>query len=362
MRSKPVFTQMVGSIFFLFSLLWASGACLAQDVRPSAPAGQSEHALKIPLGPHPQPNAPDYSKEAYVVDKYDMVTSFQADGTWEQVATVVAQVKSQAGILQFGNLSVPYESRNQKADFVYIRIRKPDGSVIETPSAYTQDMPAGVTLQAPMYSDLHIKQVPVTNLNPGDTLEYQYKVVQFQPEIPNQFWFAQNFFKDGIALEEDFQVRVPTSKHVQVESADVQPAVHQDGNITVYDWKTSHLHQEPTDRKSAAPKDEKPSIQLTTFENWQQVGEWYRSLQSSRVVVTPAIQQKEQELTKGLTTDDAKQRAIYAYVATQFRYIGLSFGIGRYQPHAAEEVLQNKFGDCKDKHTLFAAPHEGSRI
>ena len=126
--------------------------------------------------------------------------------------------------------------------------------------------------------------------------------------------------------------------------------------MTVYDWKTSHLHPEPTDRKSLALKaDEKPSIQLTTFENWQQVGDWYRGLQSSRVAVTPAIQQKEQELTKGLTTDDAKQRAIYAYVATQFRYIGLSFGIGRYQPHAADEVLQNKFGDCKDKHTLFAA-------
>ena len=33
----------------------------------------------------------------------------------------------------------------------------------------------------------------------------------------------------------------------------------------------------------------------------------------------------------------------------------MSFGIGRYQPHSADEVLQNKFGDCKDKHTLFEA-------
>ncbi len=217
-------------------------------------------------------------------------------------------------------------------------------------------MPAGVTLQAPMYSDLHIKQVPVTNLNPGDTLMYQSKIDQFQPEVPNQFWLATNFFKAGIVLEQHIEIRVPASKHVQVQSADVQPTIRHEGNVTVYDWKTSHLHPEPSDRKSLALKaDEKPSIQLTTFENWQQVGDWYRILQSSRVAVTPAIQQKEQELTKGLTTDDAKQRAIYAYVATQFRYIGLSFGIGRYQPHTADEVLQNKFGDCKDKHTLFAA-------
>ncbi len=355
---------MVGVVFFFVSLPGFSGPCLAQGVPATAPTAPAEHTLHIPLAPHPQTtpaatpqtDASDYSKEAYVIDQYDTVVNFHGDGTWQQVATIVVQVKSQAGILQFGNLSIPYESRNQKAEFAYIRIRKPDGSVVETPSTYTQDMPAGVTLQAPMYSDLHIKQVPVTNLNPGDTLMYQYKIDQFQPEVPNQFWFATNFFKAGIVLEQHIQIRVPASKHVQVESAEMQPTTHREGDVTVYDWKTSHLHPEPSDRKSLALKaDEKPSIQLTTFENWQQVGDWYRGLQSSRVAVTPAIQQKEQELTKGLTTDDAKQRAIYAYVATQFRYIGLSFGIGRYQPHAADEVLQNKFGDCKDKHTLFAA-------
>ncbi|MGH9617881.1 MAG: DUF3857 domain-containing protein, partial [Acidobacteriaceae bacterium] len=347
---------MAGSLGFLILLLWTSQICVAQALPASPVPARIPAPVPSATSPQTKQSAPDYSKEAYVVDRYDIAGDFHADGTWEETATVVAQVKSQAGILQFGNLSIPYESRNQTADFVYIRIRKPDGTVVETPSAYTQDMPAGVTLQAPMYSDLHIKQVPVTNLNPGDTLEYQFKIVQFQAEVPNEFWLAENFFKSGIALEEDFQVRVPTSKHVQVESAELQPIVHQEGKTTVYEWKMSHLRQEPTDRKSLALKaDEKPSIQLTTFENWQQVGEWYRKLESSQVVVTPAILQKEQELTKGLTTDDAKQRAIYAYVATQFRYISLSFGIGRYQPHTAAEVLQNKFGDCKDKHTLFAA-------
>lgn len=347
---------MVGFVLGFFSLPGFSGQCLAQAVVHAAPAALPEHTLTIPPKPNPQTTAPDYSKQAYVIDQYDIAMTFQPDGTWQQVATIVVQVKSQAGILQFGNLPIPYESRNQKVEFTYIRIRKPDGSVVETPSTYTQDMPAGVTLQAPMYSDLHIKQVPVTNLNPGDTLMYQYKMDQFQPEVPNQFWLALNFLKAGIVLEQHIEIRVPASKHVQVESAEVQPTIHREGDVTVYDWKTSHLHPEPTDRKSLALKvDEKPSIQMTTFENWQQVGDWYRTLQSSRVVVTPAIQQKEQELTKGLTTDDAKQRAIYTYVATQFRYIGLSFGIGRYQPHSADEVLQNKFGDCKDKHTLFAA-------
>ena len=39
----------------------------------------------------------------------------------------------------------------------------------------------------------------------------------------------------------------------------------------------------------------------------------------------------------------------------QIRYVGVSFGIGRFRPHSASEVLANQYGDCKDKHTLLAA-------
>jgi transglutaminase-like putative cysteine protease len=30
-------------------------------------------------------------------------------------------------------------------------------------------------------------------------------------------------------------------------------------------------------------------------------------------------------------------------------------GLSRYAPHSAEDVLANRYGDCKDKRTLFAA-------
>ncbi len=49
-------------------------------------------------------------------------------------------------------------------------------------------------------------------------------------------------------------------------------------------------------------------------------------------------------------------------MSTQYRYIGIAFGIGRYQPHAAEDVLANNYGDCKDKQTLLAALLQTSGI
>jgi hypothetical protein len=69
----------------------------------------------------------------------------------------------------------------------------------------------------------------------------------------------------------------------------------------------------------------------------------------------PAIQKKAAELTAGATTSSEKARRIYDYVAKDFRYVSLSFGVGRFQPHAASEVLAAGYGDCKDKHTLLQA-------
>jgi hypothetical protein len=33
----------------------------------------------------------------------------------------------------------------------------------------------------------------------------------------------------------------------------------------------------------------------------------------------------------------------------------VNLGLSRYTPHAAADVLSNRYGDCRDKHTLFAA-------
>ena len=42
-------------------------------------------------------------------------------------------------------------------------------------------------------------------------------------------------------------------------------------------------------------------------------------------------------------------------LAKNFRYVSLSLGLARYQPHAAADVLHDQYGDCKDKHTLLAS-------
>ncbi|HEY1263743.1 MAG TPA: tetratricopeptide repeat protein, partial [Terriglobales bacterium] len=101
--------------------------------------------------------------------------------------------------------------------------------------------------------------------------------------------------------------------------------------------------------------DEVPAVQMTTFSTWEEIGRWYAGLEKDRRAPNDEIRAKAATLIQGKTAELDKVEALYDYVARNFRYVSLSFGTGRYQPHAASEVLHNQYGDCKDKHTLLAS-------
>lgn len=317
-----------------------------------------------PESPSPEVK-PDYSREAVLFDKLATTYDFNSDGTGEKILTFVAHIQSDAAVRQLGVISIPYAAGNENPEIVYLRVRKKDGSVVETPATDAQDMPSPVSRIAPFYSDLKDKQVPVKSLSTGDTLEYQVRFHLVKPQALNQFWGAENFTTNVVVFEQTVELRVPKDKYVLVLSPKAKPEISEENGKKVYRWKTSQLKptaankdEKNQDNKKESPKpdpDPQPTIAWTTFKSWEDVGAWFGGLAKDRTATTPEIQAKADELTKGKTTDDEKMQAIYDYVSTQVRYIGVSFGIGRYQPHAAEAVMDNQYGDCKDKHTLLAA-------
>ncbi len=59
----------------------------------------------------------------------------------------------------------------------FVRAHKLDGSTINTPVDDAMEMPAEGTREAPMYSDLKEKHLPVRSLASGDRLDYQFHIV-----------------------------------------------------------------------------------------------------------------------------------------------------------------------------------------
>jgi transglutaminase-like putative cysteine protease/tetratricopeptide (TPR) repeat protein len=338
-------------------------ALLFFAVLPAILLGQNPNKVSIPA---------DYQQEALVFEHSETSIRMRADGTGERLMHARLRLQSEAAAQQFSVLSFAYASANESLNIALIRVHKPDGSAVDTPPADAVDMPAAVTREAPLYSDLKEKHIPVRSLASGDTLEYEVHTEINKPESPGQFWGAQHFTPPGsvIVLDEVFTLEVPKGKYVQVWSPNHKPTMTEHDGVLTYRWQGSQLTPAPkTDGQAGdsanptPPKDpdedadgrKLPSVAWTTFHSWAEVGDWYRGLSLDRAQPNDALRSRAKEIAQAAKTPEDQVRAIYTYVSTRTRYVGIDFGVGRYQPHAAADVLANNYGDCKDKDTLLEA-------
>src|SRR5437762_3764368 len=112
----------------------------------------------------PKPATADYSKEAFVLEQSSDKFKFENDGTYTRVILMQIRVQSDAGVQQFSIVKFAYQSSSQLFAIDYVRVTKPDGTVVVTPPDTFQDMPADITREAPFYTDTHETHVAVKGL------------------------------------------------------------------------------------------------------------------------------------------------------------------------------------------------------
>jgi tetratricopeptide (TPR) repeat protein len=320
-------------------------------------------------------NKRDYSKEGFVIEKLRSSYRFESDGTGRRETIARIRVQSEAGVQQWGQLQLGYNSANERVEIGYVRVLKEDGSVVKANDDAVQDLSAPVEHEAPVYTDYRQKHVTVAGLRPGEVLEYDLVTVVHTALAQGQFWTEYNFDDNNIVLDEQFDIDVPAGRTVKLKNkSGMDPKITEENGRRIYHWTSSHLDPEDADKdkdkdkakdkkkKKKRADDNRPDVQLTTFATWEDIGRWYQSLEKDRRVPSADVKAKADELTKGLNTDLEKTEALYDFVAKNFRYVSLSLGVGRYQPHAAGDVLHNQYGDCKDKHTLLASMLEAEGL
>src|ERR1700691_5463266 len=319
----------------------------------------SDVLAQAPASPPPAPktnsaNSNPNSQEAAVFDRIWNRVRFENDGTEVSETEAVIRIQSQAGVEEFGQLVFGYSSATEKLEVEYVRVRKPDGQVVVTPESTAQDFAPDVLKEAPMYSDYRQRHISVAALQPGDTLEYRTVTRVLTPLAAGNFWYEYTFPK-GIAVNEDrLEINIPKAREVKLKTPTHQPEIQETGDRRIYTWVVKDIQPEREKEKDEG-EENGPDVQLTTFTDWKQVAEWYAKLQGERMTVDDSVQKKAESLTQGADTPTEKARRLYDFVARSVRYVSISLGIGRYQPHSAADVLQNGYGDCKDKHTLFSA-------
>ena len=241
------------------------------------------------------------------------------DGTRRRTHHEVVQVVDRSGAEALRESRIYYNPETESVSLRTARILRADGTLAD----------AQLADAAPGRPSPRLLTFPA--LDRGDVLEIEYSVDRFRPD------FFGDYFGAIIHLRRLAPIR--RSRYVLITSQDrphylhltggaPPPAVREDpANRTVTRvWEMTDLP--PIATEAFPPPDEElsPTVQVSTFRDWNALARWYWHLVAPQHAVTPAIRRQVELLTRGKTSDREKLAALYEFVTREVRNVALNIG------------------------------------
>lgn len=261
----------------------------------------------------------------------------------------------------YANVVIPYDI-NSNLYHIEARTILPDGTVI--PLKEEQIFDTNLYPNFVFYSDIRAKRFTLPAVEDGCIVEYTWhkSINQFS------FWTGWQFQKEDPVLVSRYTVRCPKEWKLNWKAygTQIEPEVDDvlDGMKANRTWEMRNLPGYLPEISMEPGSPEIPRILFSPLgvENWNDIAQWYDNLSSDRMKANDEIRRQTQRLTEGLQTPEEKLEALFNFVRDRVRYIAIEIGIGSYQPHEAGQVLNNRYGDCKDMTTLLVAMAKAAGI
>ena len=270
----------------------------------------------------------------------------------------IVKLLTRRGIEKYDDIAIPYQPNSQQINVNIARTITPDGTIVEPPDeGYNEVTPPGL-LSYNIYSDVVWKVISMPALSPGAIIEYQVTFQDIASESVGKqtwFWGGFNFQSTVPTLEARYALRLPSDMKFRwkTRNCDFTPQVTKSSETTTYLWSATDMP--PMDEETGMPAANDVAMRLSysSLESWDEVYTWYKDLAKDRYHANHAIQSIVNQLTEDIPKTEDKIRAIYNFVASKIRYVGIELGQSAYQPSLASDVMNNLYGDCKDKTTLL---------
>ncbi len=270
----------------------------------------------------------------------------------------VVKILTERGVQNYDDIAIPYTPTAQHITVNIARTIGPDGAVVEPPDEAFNDVTPPGLLAYNLYSDSMWRVISMPALEPGVCIEYQVTLEDAgagSVGSTSWFWGGYSFQSTDPILQSAYALRVPKGRSFRWKAVNCQlnPDVLHEEETSTYLWTYGETPARKEEYNMPATNDIVPRLSYSSVESWEAVYKWYRDIAKDRYTVNPAIEAAVENLTADLLTTDDKIRAIYHFVASQIRYVGIELGQGAYQPTPADQVLSVRYGDCKDKTTLM---------
>jgi tetratricopeptide (TPR) repeat protein/transglutaminase-like putative cysteine protease len=281
----------------------------------------------------------------------------EADGTVETIFHEIIRFNRRGGIEKLGEYQyVTFNPAYQKLTLNEARVLKAGGQTESVEPRHVQLRDQNTDYASYNHEKRLIISFP--HLEVGDAVEVKVTVRGKNPEHDGYFFNRYTFAEDQNPVARDeLLVRLPKTQTLKyaAQGGKLPPRTWEEGKFRFYHWRLTNLRQVPS-YDDLPPREElRRHVVLSTFPSWDAVGRWIQKLRKGSWECGPDLRRVVARVTKNLTSDEAKARALATWVRRNVRYVHLSgTTLHEYKPLKANAVFTNRYGDCKDQVQLLA--------
>jgi transglutaminase-like putative cysteine protease len=278
-----------------------------------------------------------------------------ADGTSVQTIHVAMEAPNDSIAQRIAQQPIVYSSSRERLTVLDAYTQKPDGSRLRISPEAIRTEPVPGSSNFPLFNDLHRTVMIFPAVAAHDLLVYTATREVKKPLIHEQFvWHA---WLNRTVNWQDYRVtiRSPATKPLTLGYYGMDVDKQQDGDQLVYHIRAAYPNALKSDPAAIGPFGRLPWLAVSSLANYGSMVTIYSKVVEPKEDVTPEIQHLAHKLTSDMSNRYDEARAIYDWVSTHIRYVGIWLEQGAVEPHTASAVLQAGYGDCKDHAVLFAA-------
>jgi tetratricopeptide (TPR) repeat protein/transglutaminase-like putative cysteine protease len=245
-----------------------------------------------------------------------------------------------------GSVEVPFDPLGEEVFVNALVVR--DGEGRELSRGRPEEYYASDEAPGEPVSHRKVLHLPVRALAPGTSLEVVVTRRDVAP--PKRFEFVEHYFSRPLPLaRSSFFVAGPVDGLVS-EASDGVKKKSGDGFLEWTIEEPALVRWEPL---SSPASSYLPIVRVAdASDSWETVGREYLALIAERLAPSAEVKPIAEAETRGLADADAKAAALAKWVQESLQYRAILFGTRARMPATVPEILDRRYGDCKD-HALL---------
>lgn len=301
----------------------------------------------------PSPDEKDINGGQYL-ELYEAQYNIEKEAVYNKV---IRKITSEAGVQSASQMPITFSPSYQHLTFHHIRVMREGQAIDQLDLSGIKLIPNESDMKRFIYSGLYTAYVNLNDVRPGDRVEYDYTITGTNPILDHQFSDILYFNSQTPISHLYIRLIAASGQPLYFRQFNNAPNPHQStwSNKKVYEWKLSN-------RPSYIPETNEPVwfygapyVQVTSSRSWSEIANWaVTNVKKAEIENSPLIRELVEKWNKKAGDSDLYfVKLATRFVQDQIRYQGVEMGPYSHLPHHPDQVLKQRYGDCKDKSLLL---------